>query len=186
MGFMDGFLGMFGDRQLPAQKIDIRTPQQVAVQNQMMGDYSRANADPNYGIGTPEQQKLQEQQLADSLRDRTGAQGSGGTGYEADTIRKGITDFRIGMLAKRQQYLDNLRSAMVTSSQPGNQVQPADVQTGIGRSAVGNFAGTLAQRGGNAAANEMFGVDPNATQANQSGGAPGTNGFRPNGGMKVT
>ena len=182
MGAWDRLLDAFSDQ--PARPVDVRNPNQMAVGSQMMSEYARANADPNYGMLSPELQRLHEDQLARDTLSRTAARGGGGSGYSNDQVRKSIVDFRIQSLAQRQRALDQLRSAMIMAQQPAQQIgTPA--QPGIVPNVLRSMGGAAGQRFGE----DMFDIKPNQAASQQSGGAPGTTGYRPQdqqqGGMNV-
>lgn len=166
MGFMDAFSSMFGD---PSSTVDIRSPE-MRQQEQMrlsMGrglasEYQRASGDPQYGMLPPDLLAQQENEIARSVRDRTGSGGAGGSGYETDMIRKAIIDFRIQQLARRQQSLDSLRSGMIYAMGGGQPLQQAQPQPpGIGRAMGQQVFGRIGQRGGMDISDALFGPPPN-------------------------
>lgn len=179
MSFWDGLKNMLVDSNIAP--VDVRNPNQMAAGNMLMSQYGAASANPNYGLPTPELQRLQEDELSRDILGRTGSAGAGGSGYAGEQVRKGLTDFRISMIGQRQRALDSLRSAMIMGQGPG--MAPAQRQTGLLPDIARNVGGTLGQRGGNALANDAFGEDPNARNnaAAVPGGAPGTTGYRPPG-----
>ena len=142
MGFGDTLRRMFGDPQ--PQLVDTRNSAQRGVQEQTAAEYARASSDPEYGMLSPQDQRYMEQELTRSIKNRAGAAGSGGTGYESDLIRKGIVDFRIQQMAQRQRTLDTLRQGVLQSGgmqavspQPG--VASGAMQYGLGRGIASAF-----------------------------------------------
>lgn len=187
MGF--NFMGALNSLGFGDTPQDLRTPETVQTERNRLGqtagfdqEYQRAQGDPNYGIGTPEQQRYQENELANSIKNHTSAGGAGGSGYEADAVRKGMVDFRISQIANRQKALNDLRQTMVQSNQGWQQPMGQPV-AGIGRSMAGGFAG----RAGQSMAKGVFGDDEDEqlqsmqrAQAAGAGTQPGGNGFRVN------
>ena len=137
MGFGDALQRMFGDPNPRDFMVDVRSPEQRGMIQNTAAEYGRAAADPSYGMLSPADQRYQEQELARSVKNRTGAAGSGGSGYEADAVRKAIVDFRINQMAQRQQTLDRLRQGVMQSQS----MQTYNAQPGIGRAVVQNLAG---------------------------------------------
>ena len=178
MGFGDTLRRFFGDPQ--PQLVDTRTDTQRGMQEQTAAEYARAAGDPSYGMLSPTDQRYMEQELTRSVKNRTGAAGSGGSGYEADLIRKAVVDFRINQMAQRQRTLDTLRQGVLqsggmqaTSPQPG--IASGALQYGMGRGIASMFD------------------DPDekkrrGQEQNPGGGRPGdpSHGNRPNGGMEVS
>lgn len=178
MAFWDGLNDLFRDRQHPPVRVDVRNPQQQATWDMLRDEYSQANANPFFGIPGPGIQTRVQDELTRDILART-ASGAGHSGYQSDQVRKGLVDFRIGMIRERQRALDALRSGLIQSQGPAMQAMPADIQAGIGSQAANAFAG----RAAGAAARGLFGDDDDAAQ---EGGGWGTTGYRPNGNMRVT
>lgn len=185
MGFNpESLLNMFTDQTLP--RVDVSSPMQRQAFGRVSNEYDQAAANPNYGMPSPELQRLTEDQLARDINART-ATGSGHSGYQGEQIRKGLVDFRIGMFQQRQRALDAIRSSMVGAAGPG--MAEAGIQPGILNNAARGIGGYAAR----SAAKDIFG-DGGDSQADsqQSGGAPGTTGYRSSdtqgrsGGMRVT
>lgn len=186
MGGWRDLLNVFTDNSLPSQRINVQSPQQAAVAGRTTGEYDQARANPNYGMPTPELQSAYENELSRDIMNRTAA-GSGGSGYQGDQVRKGLIDFRMGLLTQRQRALDSIRSGMVQAAGPSLATAPQDVDRGI----LGQAAKQVAGRGAQAAGTALFGADDKQQQSQQAGGAPGTTGYRQpdqqqSGGMKVT
>lgn len=179
--FGKAFLSLF-----QPQQSDVRTPQtkqmeqnQLNNTSQLQNEYAQASANPNSGLGTPDQQLYMEQNLANSVRNRT-ASGSGESTAQGDEVRKAIMDYRIGQIGQRQAYLNNLRGAMVQSSNGAQ--QPMQNSTSLGQKLTSDIAG----RAGSKLGDSLFGRDPEKmAQANQQaaqlGAQPGGTGFRVNG-----
>ena len=192
MAFMDSLAAILNNSPTPTQRIDIRAPETVAMDRmrlQLASQYgqrlTQAEQDPSYAIGTPEQNTLMEQELADQVRNRTGASGAGGSGYESDSVRKAIIDFRINQIARRQQALESLRTATTNAATPSSwgQQQTQPYQQGVIPQSIRQFAGNMTLGAGNAARTSMFGPQsPTDAQVDsqQPGGQPGTTGYRPN------
>lgn len=175
MGFGDNLRRFFGDPNPNDYLVDVRNPAQRGLQNSLAGEYSRAQADPTYGGLSPADQRYMESELTRSIKNRTGASGAGGSGYEADLVRKAIVDFRIGQMAKRQNYLDSLRSGILSSGslqattpQPG--LLSGAAQYGIGRGIAKSFDSGERDPGGSFPGNEENGRRP----ANGGFGVNGT------------
>jgi hypothetical protein len=132
MGFTDTLLRFFGDPRPQDFVTDLRSPEQRGMIQNTAAEYSRAAADPSYGMLSPADQRYQEQELARSVKNRTGAAGSGGSGYESDLVRKAIVDFRINQMAQRQRTLDTLRQGVLQSQG----LQMGSPQPGIARGLV--------------------------------------------------
>jgi len=150
MGFGDALQRMFGDPRPQDFMVDVRSPEQRGMIQQTAQEYGRAAADPSYGMLSPADQRYQEQELARSVKNRTGSAGSGGSGYESDQVRKAIVDFRINQMAQRQQTLDRLRQGVMQSQS----LQTFNAPAGVGRQAVNALAG-----GGVRGFQGMFGDD---------------------------
>jgi len=170
---------MFG-----GQPIEQRTPQGIAASNyqnantaRLQQEYQNAQTDPNYGLSDPATRALMENQIVSDTMGRTGATGAGQSGYERNEVASAMANFRIQQAANRQAALNNLRQAMVSSSQ-GPQPQMGAPTA----SPLQSFTNTLTGRAANAVGRGLFGTTPEedaATKwAQQSGGAPGTTGFR--------
>lgn len=162
--FLNSLLSMFGAAPAPRNVIDTRSREGVATDqmranqsNQLQDQYTQASNNPNYGIGTPAEQALQEQTLANDIRNRTGASGGSGSGYEGDQIRKAIVDYRINAMGKRQQYLDSLRQGMLTASNPMPRGTQDSTNESPFRTAASAAIGGFGARLGNQAADNMFG-----------------------------
>ena len=172
MGFGDTLRRFFGDPNPQDFLVDVRSPEQRGMVQNTAAEYSRAAADPSYGMLSPADQRYQEQELARSVKNRTGAAGSGGSGYEADLVRKAIVDFRINQMAQRQRTLDTLRQGVLQSQS----MQTVGMQPGLARAG--------AQYGICRGIDAMFGDDKDP-----GGSYPGNpdNGKRPaqQGGMSV-
>lgn len=180
--FGAAFRNMLGDT-----PVDLRTPETKSVERQRLGmgrgmedEYARASSNPNYGIGTPAQQQYMEQELANSVRDRTGAQSAGGSGFEGDQVRKALVDFRISQIAQRQKSLNDLRQGMMQATNGWQQPMGQPV-AGVGRSMAGGFAG----QAGKAISKSLFGESDDdqakrlaSMEAAGRGAQPGGNGYR--------
>lgn len=174
-------LSMFTDNELP--RVNIASPNQNRAFNDVSSEYEQARANPNYGMPSPELQALYENQLSRDIGSRTG--GSPGTkGYTGEEVRKGLVDFRIGLIQQRLKALDSMRSATVQAAGPS--MGQADQQQGI----LNRGARAIGGMGAAAIGNDLFpnqqGQGQAQQQSQQPGGAPGTTGYRPNGGMNVT
>lgn len=175
------FGSMFG-----GQPIDQRTRQGVAAANfqnantaRLQQEYGNAQNDPNYGLSDPGTSALMEQKIINDTMGATGAGGAGQSGYERNQVANAVANFRLQQAAQRQQALNGLRQAMVSSSQ-GPQPQMGAPSASPLQSFVGNVT-----RGAAGAVNRgLFNTpdDENAAinnrNAQQPGGAPGTTGFR--------
>ncbi len=149
MGFSDFLGSLIGNTpsNRAAETINIAR----ANQSRMLEDeYARAQADPNSGIGlSPAMQQMQENELANSVRSRMSDAGAGRSGAANDSVQNAIVEYRIAQMAKRQQYLDQLRQGMLTSSTPQTVTNTAP------QNMVGGFAG----RAGQGVASDLFGFD---------------------------
>lgn len=182
MGFdPSSLLNMFTDQTLP--RVDVSSPMQRQAFNNVSNEYNQAQANPNYGMPSPELQGLMQDQLSRDILART-ATGGGHSGYQAEQVRKGLVDFRIGMLTQRQRALDAIRSSMVAGAGPAT--GEAGIQPGILNQAARGIGGY----GARSVAKDVFG-DQSSKDPNESGGDFGTTGYRQQdqrgrGGMSVT
>lgn len=172
--FLQSLLSMFGAAPAPSNVIDTRSREGVTMDrqradesSQLQSQYQQAYDNPNFGIGTPEQQTLQEQTLANDVRNRTG----GGSGVSDDMVRKAIVDYRINAMGKRQQYLDSLRTAMIGASAPLPRGQQDSTSESPFRTASSAAIGGFGARAGNAMGDAVFGPQPsrNPSGADQNG-----------------
>jgi hypothetical protein len=83
--------------------------QQSMQQHQAVGaEYQRALQDPNYALGDPALQAIQENELIDDTASKLGERGITGGAARAQ-LAKTKADFKIGQLKERQRALEELR-----------------------------------------------------------------------------
>jgi hypothetical protein len=152
MGYSAG--GLFFDQPPRTLMTDPRTGYQraeearrIAYTDALARQYADAQRDPMWGTGTdPVAQKYMEQQLIDSVYNQLGAAGSLGSGTSQAAAAKALADYRLGLLQRRNQALEKLRSDMIGAASVGGTpyvVTPVEGKESTVKAMAKSMAGSM-------------------------------------------
>jgi hypothetical protein len=88
----------------------------AAESDRLTREYTAARANPNFALGTPQEQAFKEQQIVDSSMNDLGNRNIGGGAAKAQTGTN-VVNWRLGQLAQQQTALNNYRTQINQANQ---------------------------------------------------------------------